>query len=433
MSKIVDNASAKNLLEQIQTVESLEALYRAVPFAKRLFPSISETFEQFQEIKKQAKILLVPDQFNEAFSDIGWIAYESMNLDAMTSAIEIKKQEGLAAAELFLADYYNEETLKWAIMRFNGHPEFRRRIRLIELAKDDYLAGRFHACVPLLLALIDGLVNDVTKHVGFFAEGSDMTAWDSIAAHETGLTALAKIMRLGRNKTNSDPISIPFRNGILHGRELAFDNQIVAAKCWAALFAVRDWVSVLSKGKAEPRVKEKESWKELVQQITKTSKLRKALEKWKPRQASDLSYLPHSNQPASSLPAETPERAVAEFLDNWCKSRFGLMADVLLEFTGTPRGKKAGRAKQDFGRTIPHSYSIVGVTDEAAAISQVDAELFIQGSEGLIAIRVSVRTVYNDAENHPAMRSCKGGNWRIVQNSLSKVIYGPPVSEECSK
>lgn len=96
------------------------------------------------------------------------------------------------------------------------------------------MEGRYHACVPLLLSLLDGVVDDTSGRVGFFAKGSDLVVRDSIAAHETGLTVLAEIMTKTRRKTNENPCSIPYRNGILHGKELAFDNKIVAAKCWAA-------------------------------------------------------------------------------------------------------------------------------------------------------------------------------------------------------
>jgi hypothetical protein len=213
----------------------------------------------------------MPDQFNERFANLGWIAYESMNMEVMQKAINIHDTEGKDAAEKFLADSYDEETLKWGILRFNGNRDFRKRIRLTELARDDYLAGRYHACIPLLLSLLDGLVNDVSKHVGFFAENVDLTAWDCIAAHESGLQALSSIFTKGRNKTNEDTISIPYRNGILHGRELAFDNKIVAAKCWAALFAARDWAEALDDGKKEPKPKEKVSWRQLIKQVSETS------------------------------------------------------------------------------------------------------------------------------------------------------------------
>ena len=146
-SKIVDNSSTQDILEQLNGFDSFEALYRAVPFSKKLFPKLEKVFSDFSKLKDQASILLIPDQFNEIFSQYGWIAYESMNLEVMKMAISLYGNEGLTIAEEYLADSYNEETLKWGITRLNGHSEFLRRMRLVELAKQDYLSGRYE-CIP---------------------------------------------------------------------------------------------------------------------------------------------------------------------------------------------------------------------------------------------------------------------------------------------
>lgn len=423
MSKISENASAKKLLDQIQAVETLKGFFEAVPFASTLFPGLSKHLGAFNEIRKQAEVLLVPDRFNDTFAQLGWIAYESMSLDTMLKAMEIEKEEGLTAGEVFLADQYDEDTLRFGIMRCSGHAEFRKRHRLIDLAKDDYLAGRYHACIPLLLALVDGLVNDISKHVGFFAEGAEMTAWDSIAAHETGLKSLAKIMGLGRNRTNEDGISVPYRNGILHGRELAFDNKVVAAKCWAALFAIRDWAGALADGKAEPKHEKETSLSELFQQIADTEQTKKALAEWKPRPAVDLKHLP-CDGPSDSLPEGTPERTVAEFLANWCNQRYGLMAEALLEYLDTPKGKKAGNAKRDFGCRVPTAYRVTEISEQTPAISQVEVDLVLQKEQTTETVRVSVRLVYSDATNDAVIWGHGAGSWKIVQNSFGKVIYG---------
>lgn len=37
-------------------------------------------------------------------------------------------------------------------------------------------------------------------------------------------------------------IYFPYRNGILHGRDLAYGNEIVSSKCIVMLFAIRDWI-----------------------------------------------------------------------------------------------------------------------------------------------------------------------------------------------
>ncbi|MEM1253908.1 MAG: hypothetical protein AAGI69_15875 [Cyanobacteria bacterium P01_H01_bin.21] len=421
-SKIVDNSSAQDILEQINGFDGFEALYRAVPFSKKLFPKLEKVFSDFSKLKDQASILLIPDQFNEIFSQHGWIAYESMNFEVMKGAINLYKYEGLTTAEEYLTDSYDEKALKWGIIRFNGHSEFCRRIRLVELAKDDYLSGRYHGCVPLLLSLIDGLVNDVSKHVGFFAENVDLTAWDCIAAHETGLQTLASLLNKGRNKTSEDLITIPYRNGILHGRDLAFDNKIVAAKCWAALFAVRDWAKALDDGKKEPKVKEKVSWKKLLSQMTETSRINKAFEEWQPRTSSEFPYIPFAGDP-TDLPANTPERAASEFIDHWCNERYGPMANALLYVTNTTPGKKAGMARDDFSRYVPSSFEVLDIDDRSAAVSHVEIELYFEIENKTITKQVSVCTMYRDSENNFSARSQVGGHWKIMQNSFKEVIY----------
>lgn len=424
--KIIDNPSTRELLDQLRAMQGFESLYRLIPWADRLFPKLSKIFSDFSEVKRQAEILLLPDQFNELFAPLGWIAYESLNLDAMKQAIEIAETAGVERAERFLADYYDEETLKWGILCFNGHPDFRKRLRLVELAKVDYLAERYHASIPLLHSLTDGLVNDVSKHVGLFAVNSDMTAWDSIAAHETGLQSLAKLLGKGRNKTNEDEITIPFRHGILHGRELTFDNKIVAAKCWSTLFAVRDWAGSIADGKKHPTPKAQVSWSELLKQLAENARTKQLLERWHPRTLEELGHLPSSNS-VIPLPEDSPERAVAGFVENWSKKRYGKMAEALLDFVGTPLGKKAGQVKRDFGHINLSSYEIKAVEDKAASVSQVRVRLEFSAQDGSRIEEFWIRAIYQDHENNPLIRGENGGSWKIVQNSFSEVIYATGV------
>lgn len=179
MKRISENLSAKKILDEINILDGFINLLRAIPFTRGILTE--NIVSQFQEAKKQAEVLHIPDQFNDAFSEAGWIAYESMSAETANLALREKKEKGMAGAEKYLAEYYDEETLNYGILRLRGHSEFRKRLRLIELAKTDYLAGRYHACIPLLLSLLDGLVGDVSGHVGFFAKNAEMTAWDSIA------------------------------------------------------------------------------------------------------------------------------------------------------------------------------------------------------------------------------------------------------------
>ena len=69
--------------------------------------------------------------------------------------------------------------------------------------------------------------------------GSHLSSWSSFwgQLYSKGLNALNRIFQKMRQKTVTDEITIPFRHGIVHGMDLGYDNRMVAAKCWAALFA----------------------------------------------------------------------------------------------------------------------------------------------------------------------------------------------------
>ncbi|WP_213538985.1 hypothetical protein [Nitrosospira sp. NRS527] len=346
-----------------------------------------------------------------------------MSLEVMKQAIGTFEEKGLDAAEDYLASSYDADALKWGLLRFNGHPEFRKRIRLAELARDDYLADRYYACIPLLLSLLDGLVSDVSRHVGFFADNADLTAWDCIAAHESGLQTLAGLMTKGRNKTNEEPISVPYRHGILHGRELAFDNRIVAAKTWAALFAARDWAGALAEGKKSPTPKQDSTWSEIFQSLRKNQETKRLLDAWKPRVPGDLAHLPCEDL-LPLLPDNSPEHAVAEFMENWKQGRFGPLADALSHTYDMAMGKKAGEAKRDFGGQTVISFQIMDVEDSTPAFSTVTIKAAFSGENGVFEIELKVAAAYQDEKGFPMCRLGSDGKWKLIQNSFRSVIYG---------
>ncbi|MDD2892255.1 MAG: hypothetical protein PHQ95_04790, partial [Candidatus Gracilibacteria bacterium] len=235
--KIVDNPSSRKLLDPIKGMNQLITLQKFLPKAFHFLPNLDQHTDELKVLEEQVTDLLyLPDRFNDLFAEHGWIASESMSVEIMKTAIALADKQGIIDAEALLTEYYHEKnTLDFLFLRIRWYEVFSKRIRLLDLAREDYEAKRYHACIPLLLALIDGIVNDLSRHVGLFAENSDLTVWDSIAGHETGLQYISGIFKQPRKKTNEEIITIPFRNGILHGRELAFDNPTVAAKCWAIL------------------------------------------------------------------------------------------------------------------------------------------------------------------------------------------------------
>lgn len=185
---------------------------------------------------------------------------------------------------------------------------------------------------------------------------------------------------------------------------------------------MRDWAVAITDGKKNPKPKQDMTWCELLQQIVENGRQKKLLEDWRPRLTGEISYLPHTGD-SSQLLTGTPERAVAEFIENWISRRYGLIAGSLLDFTDISLGKKSGRAKEDFGRYVPIAYKIFSIDDQTAAVSHVEIELEFEGKDGSITKRVSVRAIYQDENNNPIVRTECRGAWRIVQNSFTEMLY----------
>jgi hypothetical protein len=246
-TSIRDIPRIKELLHQAKSMQAFKKASPVIlPLLRLLGVDVSQTEEaltQFEELHQAIEeMAAIPDRFNELFAERGWIIYDLMNLDVAKAAIAKAEAGNVDEAEEDLVDYYDAETVRWKLFTMTGVEAFRARMALAEKALVDYQEERYHASVPVVLAVLDGLVNELhEKRRGFFSENVDLQAWDSIAAHEKGLNALVKIFQKGRYTTTTEQIRVPYRNGILHGMDLGYDNKMVAAKCWAALFAVRDW------------------------------------------------------------------------------------------------------------------------------------------------------------------------------------------------
>jgi hypothetical protein len=249
------------------------------------------------------------------------------------------------------------------------------------MAFEDYKAGRYYACIPIILMMIDGVVNDIENR-GFFAEGTDLTAWDSIAAHSSGLREIAKLLNKNRIKTTSEKITMPYRHGILHGRDLNYANKTVAAKLWAVLLAIRDWAGALKEGKKNPPPEKPEpTFMENINSILDTlekhnenkkrhDELNQKMKKWKPRKIEPVTDSPESGCAEDYLPY-SPEREVVIFVENWAKENYGRMAGQIMQYGGlhTPINKLAGQIRKVFEDKRLINYRIAHIYDLAPAIS----------------------------------------------------------------
>lgn len=181
--------------------------------------------------------------FNKTFAPHGWIATDDTSVPLIQEALQIYVKENIEAAENFLCNSFDDKYFQNHLKRMNAVFVFKDRYELIQLAYDDHKNKRYHASVPVILSQIDGLVHDIAdqsffeqdKKLGIFNFDSQITGFN----HE--LNTIAKKMNKPRNKTNSNPLQYPYRNGILHGRDIKYNTRIVSTKCFFSLFSLRIW------------------------------------------------------------------------------------------------------------------------------------------------------------------------------------------------
>jgi hypothetical protein len=418
-ASIRDIPQIKEMLNQAKSMQALKTISPVIlPLLRLVGIDVSQTeqaLKSFQELQHTVdEMARIPDRFNDVFGERGWIMYDLMNFDVAKAAIAKAEAGDVDGAELDLVNYYDAANIEWQLLTMTGIEAFRPRMPLAEKAFIDYQEERYHACVPVVLALLDGLVNELhEKRRGFFSENVDLQAWNSIAAHEKGLNALARIFQKGRYKTTTEQIRLPYRNGILHGMDLGYDNKMVAAKCWAALFAVRDWAARAERDLIEaPPPEPEKSWSDLFHRIRETEEDKKRLMAWRPRQFVVGRDVPAVGEPAMFAEG-APERTVVEFLCYWQARNYGRMAEYLPDMSG-PISKVAGEVREIYSPILLYRFEIKQITDKAPAITIVRVRLWYRQNSDSRDTVLDCRLLSQDATGLPAVSGKPGVAWRFA-------------------
>jgi len=419
--EIKDNPSLKKLREDVEELRAFKKVWPLCkPFARLLgvnTTSVDEILSELTQLEKKTdEMAAIPDKFNDLFSDRGWILFDSMSLDTAKQAIEIAESEGLDQADEFLVDYFSPEWVEDRINWLRNITGFRERFCLAKKALEDYRAGRFYASVLVTLSLIDGWVSelnivDFQRH-GFFAEKSQLIAWDSIAAHPKGLVKLQAVFGKSRMMTRSEEIRIPYRHGIIHGMDLGYDNKYVAAKCWAALFAVRDWAIKAAKGELsapeiEPEV-EKTLW-ESIESYLDTQREIERIKQWQPRQVIVGESIPAAGQ-IQDYPSNTPERKIVEFLSYWMKNNYGYMARCHAPMLKT----KPVEVKVRFQDRQLLEFELVEVNDVTPAVTDIRVRLKMRINNQVSTPVYEFRVIANDQDGDLAYVQDADTVWGIT-------------------
>lgn len=423
--RISDIPSIKKFLEEINNLKSMKAALPLLrPFLKLLGGDINNLDEAFAKVEEMellaAEMSTIPDRFNDIFAPRGWILYDMLNFEVAKAAVYKAESGDIGSAEHHLVEYYDEKTINSHLAFMMGVKVFRPRIPLARKALSDYVAERYHASVPVVLMLLDGMVNDLGGQ-GFFTQGVDLEAWDSIAAHSKGLAALSKVLGEGRYKTTTDPIFLPYRNGILHGMDLSYDNKMVAAKAWAALFAARDWALKVEQGKVKPPPQEPKKEKtlgELFTQIRDIASDRAALDAWMPRTIQLGVDVPISGTPAD-YGSGTPEHKLVSFLIFWQSRNYGYMAKCVPFMDKKYIGNRLPASlRQYYENKRFKSFKLLEINDNSLTVTTVKASIVYEQDENAVEKVIDFHIVKEDADGKPALPSRPDSDWVIYTYRL---------------
>ncbi len=402
-------------------LQSLNKLKNDIKAAKRFSFLLSKDKRiKIKEMDEQlAELNNTILKFNDYFSDLGWCAYDSMNLHLMRGAITAYETSGSEAGEGVLLKYYQEDVKEVIHWLKNKADSFAQRYNLIQHAFDDHFARRYYASVPLFLIIIDGAVNDYTKSKGFFAEGTDLTAWDCLVGCSDGLAKLKCIFNKRRSRTNQDEIRLPYRNGILHGRDLNYGNEYVSCKCVALMFALADWMNMRDSEENRKAKFERESnpppISESLKKLKENALERDEISKWQPREVivgKDIPIAPIIED-CTDYQYMIP---VIEMFNAWKAKNYGNLSIYLTRLFSYEKSetKRAGKCRELFSSKDFCSFELKEIEERACSMSRilVQADWEIGGKH--FSEPLEFGCIYQDENEKPALPWRKNGKWTLI-------------------
>jgi hypothetical protein len=425
--KIKDNHSFTKLKKSLDEVDRLKAFTGVFGFDNS---KLNEVFTNNEILETKLDIIRnLPDKFNDYFSEKGWIAHESMEDKLLRDSVELSEKGDIDNAEQYLVEFYTTESNLLSFLRKSKkYPAFRIRYKYFKYAINDTVEQRYYSAIPLLLMMIDGAVNDINNNKGFFNSSSDLSAWDSIAGHSTGLNVLKNIIYKSRARTNTSIITLPYRNGILHGRDLGYDNVMVAAKCWATLFAIKDWMEAFTNQKnriLEPTLEKTpiEQLLDLYKQI-QDNENKKAIidfenENWKPRSLIIGENILEKGE-IDSYDNNTPEQEVVRFIKNWKTGNYG---NLYKQLDLNSSKVNIREIKDGFIGKKVIDYRFTKIVDKTISKSEIDIEFRIEFNDMCYKKQFHFTLLYQDENRRPLSPTNINGKWIFFENFLYDIYY----------
>ena len=409
--------------EHLDQVRALSRITPILSFLSRIGVGgqrLKTFISELHDLRRASDDLVkLPAAFHDAFSERGWLISESTNSETGRAALVAHRKGHSDDAENLLAADYEGDRLDRVVMRLCYLKAFRvRRAQLDEasvLTRED----RYLAAIPLLLIVADGVGTDAFGK-SIFAKGTDLTELHALAGHPEGLPRLIQNMCGARRKTNIGDLTFPYRNGILHGRELGYGNRLIAAKCWSLLTNIADVIK--AREEAQTREPEPErSFREALARSVEVQKQKRRIDEWVPRPVIEKRIC-ISTETRSSMNADEPEAAMVEFLQVWKAGNYGRMSQMTLSFDKTSVNQRAGEIRRLMDGLTLTDAAIVRVEDKALAGAEITVELTVRVDSQERTESFAFTTYCVGEEGGPRVRGDEGAHWRIRQDYQDWVV-----------
>ena len=401
--------------ELVNQVQTLSRITPFLSFFSKLGVGgrrLKACVRRLQDLRRGSENLVkVPAAFHDAFSERGWLISESTNSETAKAALVAhSKGHGDDAENLLAADYLGDR-LDFVVMSLCYVEAFRLRRAQLDEANALTREGRYLAAAPLLLIVADGVGTDAFGKSIFTDAPPDLNELHSLAGHPEGLPRLIQKMCEVRRKTNSSDLTFPYRNGILHGRDLGYGNRLITAKCWSLLTNIADVI----KAREEAQAREPEpdpSLREILTRYDETQKMKRRIAEWAPRPVIEKRICV-STETRSSMNEDEPEAATVEFLQAWKAGNYGRMSQMTLNFDKTSVNQLAGEIRSLMDGLKLTNATITRVEDKALARAEITVDLTarVDGQERSDSFVFT--TIWVGEGDEPAVRGDERLHWRI--------------------
>lgn len=337
--------------------------------------------EKILEVEREmTRLVDVVDRFYERLGSRNWIFPDVLNIEDIGILLE-ETDDANEAEQRLISLYADKDASRFWIQRLCMAEGLRQRRHQIERALRHYQAEEFDSCVLHLIAVMDGFVNDFQPGLrkGLTSrEPDEMLAWDSVVGHHLGLTHALKAFRKTIKRRVDEEVFELYRNGIVHGSVIRFDNPIVATKAWNMLSAVADWATAATRA-AKPSPPQP-SWRDLMTSMRENERVKRALDAWA-----------RSSYAAGDEGFENLNiyKLANQFLEAWRRRNFGTLAE--LESRAWSKGKTqsqlAGEIRDRFEGFELGKYAIQQIENSAPAVWLVRGTARINDSEGTFECR----------------------------------------------